>query len=126
MTLLRNILTAVWCAIVIGTNVFSLIVLLRVVGVDVLQSPVMLLPAMKMVLLTAFGLMALVSTKYLWAMLAVAAMALLLGFAHDVLFQRTWRPSSMLGGLFVIVPTYLLARWNSVARKTDFNPVKEF
>ena len=52
--------------------------------------------------------------------------ALLLGLAHDLLIQRIWRPSGMLGSLIVIIPTYLLARWNTAARKTEFNPVKEF
>ncbi|MEQ8559500.1 MAG: hypothetical protein RIB03_14390 [Henriciella sp.] len=126
MNLLRNILTAIWCAVIIGTNVFGLIMVARVFGMDLLQSEITLLPAVKMVLMTGFGLMALVSTKYLWAMLAVAAFAMLLGFAHDVLAQRVWRPSTMLGDLFVIIPTYLLARWNTAARKSDFNPVKEF
>ncbi|MEE2877687.1 MAG: hypothetical protein VX593_01660 [Pseudomonadota bacterium] len=126
MNLLRNITTAVWCAVIIGANLFGLIVVARLFGVEVLQRPDLLLSVVKMVLLSGFGLLALVSTKYLWAILAVAAFALLLGFSYDVLVQRVWRPSSMLGGLFVVVPTYLLARWNAAAQKTVFNPVKEF
>ena len=126
MNLLRNITTAVWCAVIIGANLFGLIVVARLFGVEVLQRPDLLLSVVKMVLLSGFGLLALVSTKYLWAILAVAAFALLLGFSYDVLVQRVWRPSSMLGGLFVVVPTYLLARWNAAAQKTVFNTVKEF
>ena len=126
MHLFRNILTAIWCAVIIGTNIFGLIVVTRIYGLDVVNTPALLLPFVKMILLAGFGLLALLSTKYLWAVLAVASAALLLGLSHDVLVQRTWRPSGMLGGLFVIVPTYLLARWNTAARKTDFNPVKEF
>ena len=126
MNLLRNITTAVWCAVIIGANLFGLIVVARLFGVEVLQRPDLLLSVVKMVLLSGFGLLALVSTKYLWAILAVAAFALLLGFSYDVLVQRVWRPSSMLGGLFVVVPTYLLARGHAAAQKTVFNPVKEF
>jgi hypothetical protein len=126
MNLFRNILTAIWCAVIIGTNIFGLILMVRVYGVDVVNGPALLLPFAKMVLMAGFGLLSLISTKYLWAVLAIAATVLLLGLSHDVLVQRSWRPSGMLGGLFVIVPTYLLARWNTAARKTEFNPVKEF
>jgi hypothetical protein len=126
MDLLRNIITAIWCAIVIGTNVFGLMLLARLLGPDMLQAPGVLLPAVKMGLLAGFGLLALVSTKFLWAILAVATLALLLGVTYDLFVERIWRPSSMMSGLFVIIPTYLLARWNTAARKTDFNPVKEF
>ena len=126
MNLLRNILTAIWCAVIIGSNVFGLIMLWRLFGMEVLQDSVLLLPALRMTLLAGTGLAALVSTKYLWAVLAVAVIALLLGLAHDLLIQRIWRPSGMLGSLIVIIPTYLLARWNTAARRTEFNPVKEF
>lgn len=126
MQLLRNILTAILCAVIIGTNLFGLIVLWRAFGVDVAGEPGVLWPAVQMGGLTVFAILSLVSTKYLWVVLAIAAMSLLIGFGFDVLVQRVWRPSSMLGSLFVIVPTYLLARWNSLARPTDFNPVKEF
>ena len=127
MTLLRNILTAIWCAIVIGTNVFGLILIARVVGLDaVLVQPMIAFASLKMTLLAVFGVMALASTKYLWAIVAVAGTALLLTLSYDLLVQRVWRPSGMLNALFFIVPTYILARWNNVARKHDFNPVKEF
>ena len=126
MELLRNIITAIWCAIVIGTNVFGLMLLARVLGLDMLQAPGVLLPAAKMGLLAGLGLLALVSTKFLWAILVVATLALLLGVTYDLFVERIWRPSSMMSGLFVIIPTYLLARWNTAARKSDFNPVKEF
>ncbi|WP_084396067.1 hypothetical protein [Henriciella aquimarina] len=126
MNLLRNILTAIWCAIIIGTNVFGLIMFARLFGVEGLQEPVMLLAASKMALLSAFGLIALISTKYLWAMLAVAVTATLLGLAHDLLVARNGEGPGLFSSLFVIIPTYLLARWNTAARKTDFNPVKEF
>lgn len=127
MTLLRNILTAIWCAIVIGTNVFGLILIARVVGLDaVLVQPMIAFTSLKMALLAVFGVMALVSTKYLWAILAVAGTALLLTMSYDLLIQRVWRPSGMLNALFFIIPTYLLARWNTLARPREFNPVKEF
>lgn len=126
MDLLRNIITAIWCAIVIGTNVFGLMLLARVLGPDMLQAPGVLLPVIKMGLLAVLGLLALVSTKFLWAILAVATLALLLGVTYDLFVERIWRPSSMMSALFVIIPTYLLARWNTAARKSDFNPVKEF
>ena len=126
MDLLRNIITAIWCAIVIGTNVFGLMLLARLLGPDMLQAPGVFLPVIKMGLLAGLGLLALVSTKFLWAIVAVATLALLLGVTYDLFVQRIWRPSSMMSGLFVIIPTYLLARWNTAARKSDFNPVKEF
>ncbi|MEM5517450.1 hypothetical protein WNY37_10855 [Henriciella sp. AS95] len=126
MDLTRNIITAIWCAVIIGTNVFGLIVLSQVVGMNALLSPGLLLPVVKMALMAGFGLLALVSTKYLWFVLAVAVMALLLGLTYDIFIQRMWRSSGMLGALATIIPTYLLARWNTAARKTNFNPVKEF
>lgn len=124
--LFRNILTAIWCALVIGTNAFGLILLVRVVGVDgaILDGTWFL--STKLALMAGLGLLSLVSTKFLWAVLGVAVFWMLLGLGYDVLVQRTWRPGAMLSSLFVIVPTYLLARWNAAARKTDFNPVKEF
>ena len=36
MSMLRNILTAIWCAVIIGTNTFALIVTAQHFGVDVL------------------------------------------------------------------------------------------
>ena len=79
MDLLRNIITATWCAIVIGTNVFGLMLLARLLGPDMLQAPGVFLPVIKMGLLAGLGLLALVSTKFLWAIVAVATLALLLG-----------------------------------------------
>ena len=126
MSLLRNILTAIWCAIVFGSSVFGLILMVRIHGGDLLRETVLMLHTAELGLLAGFGLMALVSTKYLWAVFAVAVMALLLGLTHDVIVQRVWRPSAMLSGLFLIIPTYLLARWNAAAQTPEFNPVKEF
>ena len=126
MTMLRNILTAIWCAVMIGTNTFALIVTAQHFGVDVLALNSVLLPVMQMSAMIVLGILSLVSTKYLWAILAVAVLSLLLTLANDLLVVRVWRPSAMLGSLLVIVPTYLLARWNSLSRETKFNPVQEF
>ena len=126
MTMLRNILTAIWCAVIIGTNTFALIVTAQHFGVDVLALNSVLLPVMQMSAMIVLGILSLVSTKYLWAILAVAVLSLLLTLANDLLVVRVWRPSAMLGSLLVIVPTYLLARWNSLSRETKFNPVQEF
>ena len=126
MSTLRNILTTIWCAVIIGTNAFALIVTARHFGVDVLALNSVLLPVVQMSAMIVLGILSLVSTKYLWAILAVAVLSLLLTLAHDLLVVRVWRPSAMLGSLLVIVPTYLLARWNSLSRETNFNPVQEF
>ena len=126
MTMLRNILTAIWCAVMIATNTFALIVTAQHFGVDVLALNSVLLPVMQMSAMIVLGILSLVSTKYLWAILAVAVLSLLLTLANDLLVVRVWRPSAMLGSLLVIVPTYLLARWNSLSRETKFNPVQEF
>ena len=122
MNLFRNILTAIWCAVIIGTNVFGLMVLVRYVGFD----GVVDLVGLKMALMAGLGLLSLVSTKFLWAVLAMAVLWMLFSLSFELFVQRAWRPSSMLSSLFTIVPTYLLARWNTAARKSDFNPVKEF
>ena len=126
MSTLRNILTTIWCAVIIGTNTFALIVTAQHFGVDVLALNSVLLPVMQMSAMIVLGVLSLVSTKYLWAILAVAVLSLLLTLANDLLMVRVWRPSAMLGSLLVIVPTYLLARWNSLSRETKFNPVQEF
>ena len=126
MSLLRNILTAIWCALVIGTNVFGLIMLVRLFGMDTLQEPIMALAASRMALLSGFGLMALISTKYLWGVLAVAVLTTLLALAHELLVARNGEGPGLFSSLFMIIPTYLLARWNTLARRSDFNPVKEF
>ena len=126
MSTLRNILTTIWCAVIIGTNTFALIVTAQHFGVDVLALNSVLLPVMQMSAMIVLGVLSLVSTKYLWAILAVAVLSLLLTLANDLLVVRVWRPSAMLGSLLVIVPTYLLARWNSLSRETKFNPVQEF
>lgn len=126
MSLTRNILTAIWCAIVIGTNVFGLIMLVRVFGLEGLMQPMLMFTASKMALLSGFSLMALISTKYLWAVLAVAVLTTLLALAHELLVTRNGEGPSLLSSLFLIIPTYLLARWNTLARQSDFNPVKEF
>ena len=126
MSLLRNILTAIWCAVVIGTNVFGLIMLVRLFGMESLQEPFMALAASRMALLSGFGLLALISTKFLWAVLAVAVLTTLLALAHELLVARNGEGPGLVSSLFLIVPTYLLARWNTVAQKSDFNPVKEF
>lgn len=126
MTMLRNILTAIWCAVIIGTNTFALIVTAQHFGVDVLALNSVLLPVVQMSAMIVLGILSLVSTKYLWAILAVAVLSLLLTLANDLLVVRVWRPSAMLSSLLVIVPTYLLARWNSLSRETKFNPVQEF
>ena len=126
MSTLRNILTTIWCAVIIGTNTFALIVTAQHFGVDVLALNSVLLPVVQMSAMIVLGILSLVSTKYLWAILAVAVLSLLLPLANDLLGMRVWRPSAMLGSLLVIVPTYLLARWNSLSRETKFNPVQEF
>lgn len=126
MSMLRNILTAIWCAVIIGTNTFALIVTAQHFGVDVLALNSVLLPVVQMSAMIALGILSLVSTKYLWAILAVAVLSLLLTLANDLLVVRVWRPSAMLSSLLIIVPTYLLARWNSLSRETKFNPVQEF
>lgn len=126
MSTLRNILTTIWCAVIIGTNTFALIVTAQHFGVDVLALNSVLLPVVQMSAMIVLGILSLVSTKYLWAILAVAVLSLLLTLANDLLVVRVWRPSAMLGSLLVIVPTYLLARWNSLSRETKFNPVQEF
>ena len=126
MNLFRNILTAIWCAVIIGTNTFALIVTAQHFGVDVLALNSVLLPVVQMSAMIALGILSLVSTKYLWAILAVAVLSLLLTLANDLLVVRVWRPSAMLSSLLIIVPTYLLARWNSLSRETKFNPVQEF
>lgn len=126
MSMLRNILTAIWCAVIIGTNTFALIVTAQYFGVDVLALNSVLLPVVQMSAMIVLGILSLVSTKYLWAILAVAVLSLLLTLANDLLVVRVWRPSAMLSSLLIIVPTYLLARWNSLSRETKFNPVQEF
>lgn len=126
MSTLRNILTTIWCAVIIGTNTFALIVTAQHFGVDVLAVNSVLLPVVQMSAMIVLGILSLISTKYLWAILAVAVLSLLLTLANDLLVVRVWRPSAMLGSLLVIVPTYLLARWNSLSRETKFNPVQEF
>ena len=126
MSMLRNILTAIWCAVIIGTNTFALIVTAQHFGVDVLALNSVLLPVVQMSAMIVLGILSLVSTKYLWAILAVAVLSLLLTLANDLLVVRVWRPSAMLSSLLIIVPTYLLARWNSLSRETKFNPVQEF
>ena len=126
MELFRNILTTIWCAWIIGTSVFGLILFARVAGLDGLQDPALLLSASKMTLLSIFGVMALASTKYLWAVLAVAALAPLMGLALELMVTRNGGGPNLLASLFQIVPTYILARWNTAARTTEFNPVKEF
>ena len=126
MSMLRNILTIIWCAVIIGTNTFALILTAQHFGVDVLALNSVLLPVVQMSAMIVLGILSLVSTKYLWAILAVAVLSLLLTLANDLLVVRVWRPSAMLGSLLVIVPTYLLARWNSLSRETKFNPVQEF
>ena len=126
MSTLRNILTTIWCAVIIGTNTFALIVTAQHFGVDVLALNSVLLPVVQMSAMIVLGILSLVSTKYLWAILAVAVLSLLLTLANDLLVVRVWRPSAMLSSLLVIVPTYLLARWNSLSRETKFNPVQEF
>ena len=126
MNLLRNILTAIWCAIVIGTSVFALVLLMRVHGLDVTRETALMLPATQFSLLALFGFLSLVSTKFLWAVFAVAAMAALLGLAHELLVARNGEGAGLADSLFLIIPTYLLARWNAAAPQTEFNPVKEF
>lgn len=126
MTMLRNILTTIWCAVIIGTNVFALIVLAQTYGGDLLMLGALTFPVAQMIAMAALGVVSLVSTKYLWAILAVAVISLLVSFGHEVFVQRVWRPSAMMGSLIVIVPTYLLARWNSLSREPKFNPVQEF
>ena len=126
MTMLRNILTAIWCAVIIGTNTFALIVTAQYFGVDVLALNSVLLPVVQMGAMIVLGILSLVSTKYLWVILGVSVLSLVLTLAHDLLVMRLWRPSTMLDSLLVIVPTYLLARWNSLSRETKFNPVQEF
>ncbi|WP_084418789.1 hypothetical protein [Henriciella litoralis] len=126
MKQLRNILTAIWCAIIIGANAFGLIVVLQAVGLSVFARSDMALPVLQMILLSGFGVLSLISTKFLWVILAVSVVSMLLGFGYEVLMQRVWRPASMLTGLVLIIPTYLLARWNTLSRQTEFNPVKEF
>jgi hypothetical protein len=126
MSMLRNILTAIWCAVIIGTNTFALIVIAQYFGVDVLALNSVLLPVMHMSAMIVLGILSLVSTKYLWVILGVSVLSLVLALAHDLLVMRVWRPSTMLDSLLVIVPTYLLARWNSLSRETKFNPVQEF
>ncbi|HIG22964.1 MAG TPA: hypothetical protein EYG02_06930 [Henriciella marina] len=126
MSMLRNILTAIWCAVIIGTNTFALIVTAQHFGVDVLALNSVLLPVVQLSAMIVLGILSLVSTKYLWAILAVAVLSLLLTLANDLLVVRVWRPSAMLSSLLIIVPTYLLARWNSLSRETKFNPVQEF
>ncbi|MGB3624897.1 MAG: hypothetical protein WA989_03655 [Henriciella sp.] len=126
MDLLRNILTAIWCAVIIGTNMFGLMIIARVAGLDGLLADGTWIMTSKLALMTGFGLAALVSTKFLWAILAVAVFWTLLNLIFDFFVQGSWGSPSTMSGLFVIVPTYLLARWNSAVRKTNFNPVKEF
>lgn len=126
MNLLRNILTAIWCAVIIGLNVFGLITLIQVVGLDGAISGGAWLWTSKLALMAVLGVMSLASTKFLWAVLAVAVFWMLLGVSFDLLAQRAWRSGGLLGALFTIIPTYLLARWNSAVRKAEFNPVKEF
>jgi hypothetical protein len=126
MPALRNILTTIWCAVIIGTNVFGLIIVARTLGYEAFQQSGLSLPVVQMIALAGLGLISLVSTKFLWAILALATISLLLSFGYDVLINRSWRPASMLGGLFLIIPTYFLARWDSLARRSDFNPVQEF
>ncbi len=127
MNLFRNILTAIWCAVVIGLNVFGLIMFVRVYGLAGLQEPLYLLPVAHLGLLSGLGVLALVSTKFLWAICAVAALSILLGLAQDVLLPRGVRAPGFIGSLIILVPTYFLARWNTAAaQKSDFNPVKEF
>lgn len=128
MTMFRNILTAIWCAIIIGTNTFALIVTVQHFGLDMLAFGSLSLPIFQMVALAVLGVMSLVSTKYLWAILAVAVISLLMSVGYDLFGQgaRVARPSSMLGSLALIIPTYLLARWNTLSREPDFNPVQEF
>ncbi|WP_370237244.1 MULTISPECIES: hypothetical protein [Henriciella] len=126
MNLLRNILTAIWCAVIIGLNVFGLITLIQVVGLDGAISAGAWLWTAKLALMAVLGVMSLASTKFLWAVLAVAVLWMLLGVSFDLLAQRTWRSGGLQGALFTIIPTYLLARWNTAVRKAEFNPVKEF
>lgn len=126
MLMTRNILTAVWCAVVIGTNAFGLILLARNFGVDLFQVNGLTFATFHMGAMVAFGLISLISTKFLWAILALAVFSMLLSLGIDLVVHRVWRPTSLLGSLFIIVPTYLLARWNTLSRRSDFNPVKEF
>ena len=126
MLMLRNIVTAVWCAVVIGTNAFALIVLARVYGGQMFELNGFAFASFNMMAMIALGVMSLISTKFLWAVLAVAVFSMFLSLGIDLLVHRVWRPTSLLGSLFIIVPTYLIARWNSLSRRSDFNPVKEF
>ena len=126
MLMLRNIVTAVWCAVVIGTNAFALIVLARAYGGQMFELNGFAFASFNMMAIIALGVMSLFSTKFLWAMLAVAVCSMFLSLGIDLLVHRVWRPTSLLGSLFIIVPTYLIARWNSLSRPSDFNPVKEF
>ena len=126
MLMLRNIVTAVWCAVVIGTNAFALIVLARVYGGQMFELNAFGFATFNIMAMIALGVMSLISTKFLWAMLAIAVFSMFLSLGIDLLVHRVWRPASLLGSLFIIVPTYLIARWNSLSRPSDFNPVKEF
>ena len=126
MLMLRNIVTAVWCAVVIGTNAFALIVLARAYGGQMFELNGFVFASFNMMAMIALGVMSLISTKFLWAVLAVAVFSMFLSLGIDLLVHRVWRPTSLLGSLFIIVPTYLIARWNSLSRPSDFNPVKEF
>ena len=126
MSMLRNIVTAVWCAVVIGTNTFALILVARNSGGQMFELDGFAFATFNMMAMIALGVISLISTKFLWAMLALALISMFLTLGIDLLVHRIWRPAGLLGSLFLIVPTYLIARWNSLSRRSDFNPVKEF
>ncbi|MEL6259358.1 MAG: hypothetical protein AAFQ67_09930 [Pseudomonadota bacterium] len=127
MNLVRQILTALWAAILAGLNAFFALTFYGVwAESDGSYSSMLFWRSVAVpAVLAALCLLALIYIKALWAVIAFAVV----NFGFGVLgalqgFQMSVELT--IGVLILIVPTYLLLRWDMSARKRDINPAEEF
>lgn len=119
METFRLTLTVIWCAILAGLNGYVLAAIwwpgLRAgVAID-LAGYVSLTGA---VLTLAIAIGAMLRPHLLWLLAGMTVVWLVVGVGVS-LGSGEFQPRRLLGFLFILVPTYLLARWHSVAARAQ-------